>query len=525
MPAAAAAEASSTGSGKMVPFLLADIGEGIAEVEMMQWFVREGDTVKQFDRVCEVQSDKATVEISSRYDGVVRKVHHQVGAVVKVGSALVDIEVAGAGDGLDLAGGGGVAPALPTMNNADLPPLATDALTSSPPLVNQVSPQQAHAAAAEVQFDGIIPTTPAVRRLAKEYGVDLALVRPTGPQSRVLKGDVLDFIRTRNGGDGGGLAMTMPSPAVLNGAAASASPQQPPILLPTTAAAPVPVAQQPMPVLPPPGPLSAAVLTEPVRVPVRGVMRQMIKSMNASLKIPHFGYQDEVTMDKATALRDSLKPLAVAQGLPKFTYLPLMLKAASLALLQYPILNASLSPDETEVVYHPDHHIGVAMATPKGLVVPVLRAVQTKSILQIARELHDFTQRAQGLNGGFAEEHFAGATFTLSNIGSLGTCTFHLPTYSIICSPIHLPTHPYMTGGTYMDAKIVPPQVAIGAVGRIQTLPRFGGVDGQTVLPTRVLAISWAGDHRVIDGATMARFSNLWKMYLEEPAAMLAETR
>lgn len=238
----------------------------------------------------------------------------------------------------------------------------------------------------------------------------------------------------------------------------------------------------------------------------------MVKSMNASLKIPHFGYQDEVCMDKAAAFRSSLRPLAEEQGL-KFTYLPLMLKAASLALLRFPILNSSLSEDEREVVYHSSHEIGVAMATSKGLVVPVLRKVQEKSLMEIARELAVFQCKAEGQGGregglgGFKEEDFQGATFSLSNIGSLG--------------------------GTYMDAKIVPPQVAIGAVGRIQTLPRYvqapevegGREGGPVVMPVRVMAISWAGDHRVVDGATMAKFSNLWKKYLEEPALMLAETR
>jgi 2-oxoisovalerate dehydrogenase E2 component (dihydrolipoyl transacylase) len=197
-----------------------------------------------------------------------------------------------------------------------------------------------------------------------------------------------------------------------------------------------------------------------------------------------------------------------------------MLKAASLALLRFPILNSSLSEDEKEVIYHSSHEIGVAMATSKGLIVPVLRKVQEKSLMEIARELAVFQAKAEGGQGGreggqggFKEEDFQGATFSMSNIGSVG--------------------------GTYMDAKIVPPQVAIGAVGRIQTLPRFapagagagaGGEGGReggwgVVMPVRVMAISWAGDHRVVDGATMARFSNLWKTYLEEPALMLAETR
>ena len=537
-PAASPAPTPSGSGGKIVPFLLADIGEGIAEVELMQWFVQEGESVKQFDRVCEVQSDKATVEISSRYDGIVSRVHHAVGAVVKVGSALVDIEVAGQNDHTTAA----TLAAAPTMNNADLPSPAIVAaaapLFTSPPLLRPVSLQQQPQQYLQHQQtysnnnrDGeggeIVPTTPAVRRLAKEYGVDLSLVRPTGPQGRVLKGDVLDHINTRNAGGMGTAAATAPAASLslqLNGAAtamdfSSSSSSSSSIFTTPPSLPPSPSPSSSLPLIPPPSPLSALHLTTSQRVPVRGVMRQMVKSMNASLKIPHFGYQDEVCMDKAAAFRSSLRPLAEAQGV-KFTYLPLMLKAASLALLRFPILNSSLSEDEKEVIYHSSHEIGVAMATSKGLIVPVLRKVQEKSLMEIARELAVFQAKAEGGQGGreggqggFKEEDFQGATFSMSNIGSVG--------------------------GTYMDAKIVPPQVAIGAVGRIQTLPRFapagagvgaGGEGGReggwgVVMPVRVMAISWAGDHRVVDGATMARFSNLWKTYLEEPALMLAETR
>ena len=539
-PSPAASPVPSSGCGKIVPFLLADIGEGIAEVELMQWFVQEGESVKQFDRVCEVQSDKATVEISSRYDGVVSRVHHAVGAVVKVGSALVDIEVAGQNDHTTAA----TLAAAPTMNNADLPSPAMVAaaapLLTSPPLLQPVSLQQQpqhhlqqpvsqHNNNRDGEGGEIVPTTPAVRRLAKEYEVDLSLVRPTGPQGRVLKGDVLDHINTRNGGGGIGAVATAASSSPsyqLKGAGAAMSM---PSSFSSSFTTPPSLPSSPSPAQPqqaphsstlsitPPSPLSALHLSTSQRVPVRGVMRQMVKSMNASLKIPHFGYQDEVCMDKAAAFRSSLRPLAEGQGL-KFTYLPLMLKAASLALLRFPILNSSLTEDEKEVVYHSSHEIGVAMATSKGLIVPVLRKVQEKSLMEIARELAVFQAKAEGGRegqGGFKEEDFQGATFSMSNIGSVG--------------------------GTYMDAKIVPPQVAIGAVGRIQILPRYvqapagaagaGGEGGRegggglVVLPVRVMAISWAGDHRVVDGATMARFSNLWKMYLEEPALMLAETK
>lgn len=491
---------------KVVPFLLADIGEGISEVEMMQWFVREGDVVKQFDRICEVQSDKATVEISSRYDGVIKSVHHAVGSIVKVGSALVDIELE------EQAG------AMPTMNNLQGPGPSPSPSPPSPQALAAPSASLGTKDMTPMRGGNVVLTTPAVRRVAKEHGVDLSMVRGTGPDGRILKGDVLEFVKSRSGPlNGSVLATAWGSPPAPPAAPVLAAPPLAPAppFPETQQAAPVPLPLPPSPFAPPPGPLSismapvatpapaptpalatrGAPIAESHRVPVRGIMRQMVKSMTASLKIPHFGYQDEVEMDRLVELRQALKPMVEAQGL-KLSYLPLMVKAASLALSQFPVLNSSLSGDETEVVVHADHNVGVAMDTPKGLLVPVLRRVQDKSVLQIAAELNELQRLAAA--GAFAEEHLTGATFSLSNIGSIG--------------------------GTYMAPKIVPPQVAIGAVGRIRKVPRFGE-DGVSVVAAHVMAVSWAGDHRVIDGATMARFSNAWKGFLENPASMLAQLK
>uniref|UniRef100_A0A7S1XNN7 Lipoamide acyltransferase component of branched-chain alpha-keto acid dehydrogenase complex, mitochondrial n=1 Tax=Phaeomonas parva TaxID=124430 RepID=A0A7S1XNN7_9STRA len=158
------------------PFLLADIGEGIAEVELMQWFVKEGDHVGEFDPICEVQSDKATVEITSRYAGVVSKVHHALGDIVPVGNALIDI---------DMDGGGAAADAAVTV--PDAAPEAAAPVAAGAPAVEELRP-----AAPPAQADsGKVLTTPAVRRIAKERGLDLALIRGSGPNGRILKGDVL----------------------------------------------------------------------------------------------------------------------------------------------------------------------------------------------------------------------------------------------------------------------------------------------------------------------------------------------
>lgn len=160
----------------VVPFKLADIGEGIAEVELMQWFVKEGDVVKSFDRLCEVQSDKATVEITSRYGGTVVSVHHKEGDIVNVGSALVDIDTP------DVANSPGEAPS--PVAAAAGPTPTTDA-----PVAPRVESSQA--------VNGKVMTTPAVRKIAKENDVDLAAVIGTGPKGRILKEDMLKFIQNK----------------------------------------------------------------------------------------------------------------------------------------------------------------------------------------------------------------------------------------------------------------------------------------------------------------------------------------
>jgi 2-oxoisovalerate dehydrogenase E2 component (dihydrolipoyl transacylase) len=295
-----------------------------------------------------------------------------------------------------------------------------------------------------------ILTTPAVRKIAKENGIDLGLVPSTGPRGRILKSDVLAFMES------GGSSQSSPAPAV---------------------AAP---------------PMSSGTTV----VPISGLQRIMVRSMNESLKIPHFTYSEEVVMDALAAVRGPLNALGAAQGV-KISYLPLVLKALSLSLHQFPVLNSSVSKDETSITYHGDHNIGVAMDTPRGLLVPNIKQVQFKSVFEIAAELNEL--QALGAAAKLGEAHLTGGTITVSNMGSIG--------------------------GTVLSPVIMAPQTAIVALGRIQTLPRYAQGQEGVVSPTKVMNVSWAGDHRVIDGATMARFVNTWRGFLENPALMLAHLK
>lgn len=435
----------------IVPFKLADIGEGIAEVELMKWFVKEGDKVKSFDRICEVQSDKATVEITSRFAGVIAKVHHDEGAIVKVGAALIDIETDGPAD----AG-------------------KTPAKATSAPVTSSSASAKTPACAAAKSVDntvnnGKVLTTPAVRKIAKENNVNLSLVPGSGPKNRILKEDILNYIKD-----------------------------------PAAAKSPAPAASA----ITPSSSSSAAEVAEDTRVPIRGVQRLMVKSMTASLAVPHLTYCEEITFDAVKSLREELKHVFAKQHNVKLSYMPLLLKATSLALKQFPHLNATVNADCTEMIYHANHNIGVAMDTPKGLIVPVVKAIQNKSILEIAQELQSLQDMAS--KGTLTEAHLSGGTFSLSNIGSIG--------------------------GTYAVPVLVVPQVLIGAIGRLQVVPRYPQIKPSENLsklpssavmpvPTTVMNVSWSADHRVVDGASVAKFSNLWKKYLEHPHLMLSELR
>lgn len=413
--------------------------------------------IKTFDKVCEVQSDKATVEITSRFDGVVARVYSVEGDVVKVGSTLIDIRTEGSAVETPAAGAARPAAAAP----------------SSSAVVEQ-------SRQAGIPASSKILTTPAVRKIAKENKVDLSLVIPTGPKGRIIKEDVQRYIQGKQA----------PVAAAPRAAAPSHS---------AAHHTPGPVSNTPVP---------SGVVPQDQRVPIRGIQRMMVKSMTESLQIPHLTYCEEVTFDRLRQLRESLKADLGKRGI-KFSYMPLLIKATSLALAHYPVLNASIAENGTEMIYHSNHNIGLAMDTPKGLLVPVIKQVQLKSILDIAIELGHLQEAAS--KGALTEAHLSGGTFSLSNIGSIG--------------------------GTYAAPVVVLPQVAIGALGRTQVLPRYVDKRGEPaslesiengeaiVAPVSIMNVSWSADHRVVEGATIARFSNKFKNYIENPSLMVAELR
>jgi 2-oxoisovalerate dehydrogenase E2 component (dihydrolipoyl transacylase) len=418
----------------IVQFNLSDIGEGIKEVTVKEWFVKVGDQVAQFDNICEVQSDKASVTITSKFDGVITKLYYEVDDIAQTGDPLVDVEV---------AGGSGAA----SLVSLDTPS----------------DDEQDMAVGRSVRT----LATPAVRRIAMENSVNLADIYGTGKEGRVLKEDILSFLEGKSA----------KSPA------------------PVAVAAPSPVAAAPLVATPPPRIVRQVISEGKDRVePLKGMVKAMSKSMNEALKIPHFGYYDEIDMTKLVQLRKDLKNVSESRGV-KLSYMPFIVKAASLALLQYPIINSSIDVAAEKLTFKHNHNIGVAMDTAHGLLVPNIKAVQNLSVFEIAAELVRLQQ--VGLAGKLTAQDLTGGTFSLSNIGSIG--------------------------GTYASPVILPPEVAIGALGKLRTLPRFNS-KGE-VYPATIMNVSWSADHRLLDGATVARFSNLLKDYLENPGSMVLDLK
>lgn len=431
---------ASVCQGPIVQFKLSDIGEGIMEVTVKEWFVKEGDRVSQFDSICEVQSDKASVTITSRYDGVIRKLYYDADATALVGKALVDIETESGSE------------VIQEEDVVETPAMAREEHTHQ-----EIKGHKTQA-------------TPAVRRLAMENNIKLSEVVGTGRDGRILKEDILNYLAKQTG-------------AIL--------PPAPPLAPPPAQA--TPLAARPATMAPPATP-TPVFTGKDVTEPIKGFQKAMVRTMTAAMKIPHFGYCDQVDLSRLVTLRSELQPLAQGRGL-KISYMPFFIKAASLSLLHFPILNSSVDEGCQNITYKASHNIGLAMDTSQGLLVPSVKNVQLLSIFQIAQELNRL--QLLGAAGQLGTAELGGGTFTLSNIGSIG--------------------------GTYAKPVILPPEVAIGALGKIQVLPRFNAA-GQ-VVPAHIMNVSWSADHRVIDGATMCRFSNMWKDFLENPASMVLDLK
>src|SRR6185436_11745441 len=427
-------------------FTLPDLGEGLTEAEIVKVLVREGDVIAEDAPLLEVETDKAQVEIPSPMAGRVERVHVQPGQTVKVGAVLVSFADAAA------------SPAAPAR--AAAAPKPAPAATAAPA-----------AAGARRADGGPAPAAPSTRRLARELKVDLATVAGSGPGGRITDDDV------RAAAGGGGSAAT--SRAAATPAASSAPAERTAPTGPARPLAAVGLQPPPLPRFEQWGPVE--------RVPLSHLRRTIAERMALSAAlIPHVTHFDRADItDLEAVVRDGFEP-ARAKGI-YLTLTSFVLKAVTTALVKHPVFNASLDPGAGELVLKRHYHLGVAVATDRGLIVPVLRDVDQKPVLDLARELAALAQRVR--EGKAALDDLRGGTFTVTNIGALG--------------------------GTGAIPIINYPEVAILALARARLEPV---VRAGAIVPRLMLPLTLTFDHRVADGA---RFAAEIVALLESPGRLL----
>lgn len=413
-------------SGDVVEVPLAQTGEGIAECELLNWFVQEGDTVEEFQKICDVQSDKATIEITSRYSGKIHQILFVPGDIIKVGETLVKIIV--------------------EENEAS-------ALHEREFVTNGDTQEcQDSSSDEDENKERRVLCTPSVRRIAKQHDVNISDICGSGTEGRVMKEDILNYLENKD------------------------------TAMPKVKSSHMDIEDKD----------NRSYEDRIVRL--RGYYRSMVKSMSMAVKVPHFHYVEEINCNALAQLKTSFQEGNQYPDI-KYTYLPFLIKSLSTAMDKYPLLNSSFREEANEVILKGSHNIGIAMATPNGLVVPNIKKVQSLSILEITKELSRLQQMA--LDNKLNTEDISGGTITLSNIGAVGG-KFGCPLLNL-------------------------PEVAIIAIGRIEKLPRFAN-DG-TVYAASIANVAIGADHRVVDGATVARFCREWKLLIEKPELLFLHMR
>jgi pyruvate dehydrogenase E2 component (dihydrolipoamide acetyltransferase) len=459
-----------TGGGT-IAFKLPDIGEGIAEGEIVKWLVEEGASVSEHQPVVEVMTDKATVEIPAPASGTITSIKVKPGEVVPIGTVLFDLATSGAAPAAAPSARAPAAPATPGAPAKRAAPAPTPARAEPEPtepateeaeaaVAEEGEPAAPSAPAAPARTDnGRILAVPSARRVARELGIDLAAVAGSGRSGVVRRADVEAFAKQA--------AAARP--------AAPVAPAKPTGAKPTFA--PVSVPQGP----------------RETRTPFRGVRRKIAEAMTRSkTTAAHFTVVEELDVTELVKTREAAKKIGERQGV-KVTYMPFIMKATTLALAEYPELNATLDEQAQELVRFQYVNLGIATDTPNGLIVPVIREVQAKGLMQLASELGELAERTRA--GKVKPDELQGGTFTITNAGNIG---------GILATPI-----------------INFPEVGILGVHRIVKRP--GVVEtsmGDRIEVRQYMNLSISVDHRLTDGANAARFLVKMKELLENPGLL-----
>ena len=497
---------------------LPDVGEGVAEGEIVAWHVDVGDEVKEDQVLAEVETDKAVVDLPSPVDGTILELHAEEGEIVAVDSVVVTIDVDGEAEAVD---GESASADEPTATSSESTSESTSDVTTEQTDQSSVP-------------EGRVFAPPNVRRLARELGVDISTVAGTGPSGRITEGDVRAAAEgSKEEAEETGEAEKAPEQPVAAQSSAAEIPTQ-------TAAQPAESADRDRTLATPATRRVAkeegvdldAVPTDKTRngeafveaadvqtyaeaqqaaqevdtaatgatdetarvttEPYRGVRRTIGERMAESVyTAPHATHHDTAEVSGLVEAREELKSRAEANDV-SLTYMPFVMKAIVAGLKEYPVLNSELDEENEEILYKHYYDIGVAVATDAGLMVPVVENVDEKGLLELAAEINDLATRARERK--LSPDELRGSTFTITNFGAIG--------------------------GEYAKPVINYPETAIMGLGAIEERPV--AADGEVVArPTLPLSLSI--DHRVIDGAEAAQFCNTVIEYLENPMLLLLE--
>jgi len=434
-------------------FKFPDVGEGIHEGELNKWRVKEGDKVKEHDIIADVETDKAIVEVPTPRSGTILKLHFKEGDTINVGDVIITIGEEG--------------------EKIEEKPLApseeTHKTKAAERLAHALKPQEGGSVVGFIKEapplapEGKALATPAVRKLAKDAGIDIDTIKGTGPEGRVTESD----LKTAEDGK--------THTAELMKSMEKKTSEEPKA---ETSPAPKHVRKYDM-------------YGYVTRVPLKGVRKVIAKhlteGMQRSALVTHTDIADVTSLYDH---RKKEKDYAASKGV-KLTFLPFIVKAVISALKEYPEINAAMDEENQEILIKKYYNIGIAVETEVGLMVPVIKTADTKSILQIAKEIEELADKARTRKIDLAD--LKGGTIAITNIGSTGGGWFATP----------IPNFP---------------DIAIIALGRIQSHPL---VKDGTIQIRKILPLSITFDHRVVDGAQVALFTNSLKKRLEDPDILL----
>ncbi len=437
--------------------LLPEVAESVVEGEITRWLKKEGDPVAKNEPIVEVMTEKVTVEIPSPYEGTLVRILVPEGEVVGVHKPIAVIAEPGEDpasvDVQALIGEAAPEASPPSESRPEAPQPSHmhEAVAEAVQRAAEEEPEGARMEGGELRpprIPGKILATPAARKAARELGVDLAQVPTTSPVGRITKADVLAYAQTREA--------PAPQVEVPSGERPSGEPQE-------------------------------------ERIPFRGLRREIARRLRESKdRAVHTLHVDEADLTELVRLRDRLKAYASEEGV-KLTYLPFVIKAVVAALRRHPYFNATVDDERGEIVLHRTYNIGIAVATDQGLVVPVIHRAETKSLLDLAREIADKAERAR--RGELTMEDISGGTFSITNIGSIG--------------------------GLFSFPVINYPQVAILGLHSIKKRPVV--LDNGDVEVRDMVYLSLAFDHRVADGAQAALFTRDVIRLLQQPDRLMLE--